>query len=100
MLPILAVGLWSAWPTREPRTFSSNIVELRAHCCAIKNYADAETDRTRNVALLSIFSLSGGYMMVKSRALAERQRQRAQGDYSVTVDRSGTSGFLFISPNP
>jgi len=28
-------------------------------------------------------------MMLKSRTLAEKQRQRAIGDYSVTVDRSG-----------
>ncbi|KAF2690467.1 hypothetical protein K458DRAFT_413251 [Lentithecium fluviatile CBS 122367] len=43
----------------------------------------------RNLALFSVFSLGGGYMMVKSRALAEKQRQRAVGDYSVSVDRSG-----------
>jgi hypothetical protein len=29
--------------------------------------------------------------MLKSRTLAEKQRIRANGDYSVTVDRSGTS---------
>jgi len=41
----------------------------------------------RNVALLSFFSLGGGYLMLKSRTLAVKQR--AAGDYSVTVDRSG-----------
>jgi hypothetical protein len=30
-------------------------------------------------------------MVLKSRTLAEKQRIRATGDYSVTVDRSGTS---------
>ncbi|KAH4046283.1 hypothetical protein HBI56_172710 [Parastagonospora nodorum] len=43
----------------------------------------------RNIGLLSIFSLGGGYFMVKSRSLAERQRVRAEGDYSVAVHRSG-----------
>ena len=43
-----------------------------------------------------MFSLGGGYLMVKSRALAERQRQRALGDYSVSVDRSGTSFTLVV----
>lgn len=28
-------------------------------------------------------------MMIKSRSLAEQQRERVAGDYSVTVDRSG-----------
>jgi hypothetical protein len=42
----------------------------------------------RNFALLSFFSLGGGYLMLKSRTLAVKQR--AAGDYSVTVDRSGT----------
>jgi hypothetical protein len=28
-------------------------------------------------------------LMIKSRSLAEQQRERAAGDYSVTVDRSG-----------
>jgi len=32
--------------------------------------------------------------MVRSRALAERQRQRALDDYSVSVDRSGSSSGL------
>jgi hypothetical protein len=34
-------------------------------------------------------SLGGGFLMIKSRSLAEQQRERAAGDYSVTVDRSG-----------
>ena len=34
-------------------------------------------------------SLGGGFLMIKSKALAEQQRERAAGDYSVTVDRSG-----------
>ncbi|KAH7394927.1 hypothetical protein DE146DRAFT_616169, partial [Phaeosphaeria sp. MPI-PUGE-AT-0046c] len=42
---------------------------------------------SRNITLLSMFSLGGGYLMTKSRTLAEKQR--AAGDYSVTVDRSG-----------
>ncbi|KAF2829489.1 hypothetical protein CC86DRAFT_368495 [Ophiobolus disseminans] len=41
----------------------------------------------RNVSLFSLVALSGGYFMVKGRTLAEKQR--AVGDYSVTVDRSG-----------
>ncbi|KAH7089233.1 hypothetical protein FB567DRAFT_328542 [Paraphoma chrysanthemicola] len=45
----------------------------------------------RNVTLFSLLSLGGGYFMIKSRTLAEKQRNRAAGDYSVTVDRSGTS---------
>ncbi|KAH7061971.1 hypothetical protein BKA63DRAFT_527175 [Paraphoma chrysanthemicola] len=43
----------------------------------------------RNVTLFSLLSLGGGYFMIKSRTLAEKQRNRAAGDYSVTVDRSG-----------
>jgi hypothetical protein len=43
----------------------------------------------RNIGLLSFLSFGGGYSVVKSRTLAEKQR--AIGDYSVTVDRSGTS---------
>jgi hypothetical protein len=34
-------------------------------------------------------SLGGGFLMMKSRALAEQQGEKAAGDYSVTVDRSG-----------
>jgi hypothetical protein len=45
----------------------------------------------RNITLFSLLSLGGGYFMIKSRTLAEKQRVRAAGDYSVTVDRSGTS---------
>jgi hypothetical protein len=45
----------------------------------------------RNVTLLSLFSFAGGYLTLKSRTLAEKQRIRANGDYSVTVDRSGMS---------
>ncbi|KAF2789558.1 hypothetical protein K505DRAFT_328144 [Melanomma pulvis-pyrius CBS 109.77] len=43
----------------------------------------------RNLTFLSILSLSGGYIMVKSRTLAAKQKERAVGDYSVSVDRSG-----------
>ncbi|KAF1830983.1 hypothetical protein BDW02DRAFT_601182 [Decorospora gaudefroyi] len=43
----------------------------------------------RNLALFSIASLGSGYFMVKSRALSDKQRTRAEGDYTVTVDRSG-----------
>ncbi|KAF2703571.1 hypothetical protein K504DRAFT_392080 [Pleomassaria siparia CBS 279.74] len=46
--------------------------------------------RPRNLTFFSIFSLGGGYMMMKSRALETRQKERAAGDYSVSVDRSGT----------
>ncbi|PSN62319.1 hypothetical protein BS50DRAFT_638855 [Corynespora cassiicola Philippines] len=42
---------------------------------------------TRNLAFFSVLSLGGGYMVIKSRALAVKQRET--GDYSVTVDRSG-----------
>jgi hypothetical protein len=34
--------------------------------------------------------------MMKSRTLAEKQRVRAIGDYSVTVDRSGTSFIVSV----
>jgi hypothetical protein len=34
--------------------------------------------------------------MMKSRTLAEKQRVRAIGDYSVTVDRSGTSSIVSV----
>ncbi|KAF1944403.1 hypothetical protein EJ02DRAFT_420475 [Clathrospora elynae] len=44
---------------------------------------------SRNFAIFSLFSLGGGYFMVKSRTLAEKKRAREAGDYSVTVDRSG-----------
>jgi hypothetical protein len=47
----------------------------------------------RNVTLLSLFSFAGGYLTLKSRTLAEKQRIRANGDYSVAVDRSGMSLF-------
>jgi hypothetical protein len=43
--------------------------------------------RPRTLAFLSLFSLGGGYLTLKSRALAVKQRET--GDYSVTVDRSG-----------
>ncbi|KAH8728619.1 hypothetical protein GQ44DRAFT_701713 [Phaeosphaeriaceae sp. PMI808] len=43
----------------------------------------------RNFTLFSILSLGGGYFIIRSRNLAGQQRVRPQGDYSVTVDRSG-----------
>ncbi|KAF2121090.1 hypothetical protein BDV96DRAFT_484403, partial [Lophiotrema nucula] len=43
----------------------------------------------RNFALLSAVSLGSGYMVLKSRTLAQKQKERAAGDYSVSVDRSG-----------
>ncbi|KAF1948887.1 hypothetical protein CC80DRAFT_223631 [Byssothecium circinans] len=43
----------------------------------------------RNLALFSLLSLGGGYGIVKTRTLAEKRRERASGDYSVSVDRSG-----------
>ncbi|KAF1919557.1 hypothetical protein BDU57DRAFT_144313 [Ampelomyces quisqualis] len=50
--------------------------------------------RPRNVSLISLFSLGGGYLMLKSRTFAEKQK--AAGDYSVPVDRSGTS--VIVAP--
>jgi hypothetical protein len=44
---------------------------------------------SRTLTLLTAMSLGGGFLMIKSRSLAEQQRERAAGDYSVTVDRSG-----------
>lgn len=35
--------------------------------------------------------------MIKSRSLAEKHRERLNGDYSVTVDRSGTCLALACS---
>lgn len=43
--------------------------------------------RPRSLSLLSIISLSGGYIMLRSRGLTVKPREN--GDYSVTVDRSG-----------
>ncbi|KAF2631160.1 hypothetical protein BU25DRAFT_407698 [Macroventuria anomochaeta] len=43
----------------------------------------------RTFTLITAMSLGGGYLMIKSKSLAEKQRERAAGDYSVTVDRSG-----------
>ncbi|XPS76957.1 hypothetical protein M3J09_008999 [Ascochyta lentis] len=43
----------------------------------------------RTFTLITAVSLGGGYLMIKSRSLAEKQRDRVAGDYSVTVDRSG-----------
>ncbi|KAH7350346.1 hypothetical protein BKA66DRAFT_431208 [Pyrenochaeta sp. MPI-SDFR-AT-0127] len=47
--------------------------------------------RPRNFTLISVLTLGSGYFIVKSRILADKQRERAAGDYSVSVDRSGTS---------
>ncbi|OCK93037.1 uncharacterized protein K441DRAFT_567913 [Cenococcum geophilum 1.58] len=47
-------------------------------------------DSRRNIAILSLMSLGGSYFIMKSRTLAEKKRERAVGDYSVSVDRSGT----------
>ncbi|KAF2467660.1 uncharacterized protein BDR25DRAFT_305427 [Lindgomyces ingoldianus] len=44
---------------------------------------------TRSLTLFSVLSLGGGYIMLKSRVLASKQKERAAGDYSVSVDRSG-----------
>jgi hypothetical protein len=44
----------------------------------------------RNMTLVSLASLGSGYFILKSKALADKQRDRAAGDYTVTVDRSGT----------
>ncbi|KAJ4990283.1 hypothetical protein SVAN01_04165 [Stagonosporopsis vannaccii] len=43
----------------------------------------------RTFTLITAMSLGGGYLLIKSRSLAEQQRERVAGDYSVTVDRSG-----------
>ncbi|OCK83596.1 hypothetical protein K432DRAFT_379373 [Lepidopterella palustris CBS 459.81] len=42
----------------------------------------------RNLALFSFLSLGGSYFFMKSRTLAQN-KERAVGDYSVSVDRSG-----------
>ncbi|KAF2728309.1 hypothetical protein EJ04DRAFT_516714 [Polyplosphaeria fusca] len=42
----------------------------------------------RNATLL-VVSLGGGIIMLKARASAAKQKERAVGDYSVSVDRSG-----------
>jgi hypothetical protein len=47
------------------------------------------TGSPRSMTLISLASLGSGYFIVKSRALADKQRDRAAGDYTVTVDRSG-----------
>ncbi|KAF2871727.1 hypothetical protein BDV95DRAFT_493928 [Massariosphaeria phaeospora] len=54
--------------------------------------------RTRNIALFSVVSLGGGYMMLKSKTLAEKQRERATGDFSVSVDRSGMNHPIISKP--
>ncbi|KAF5847480.1 hypothetical protein GGP41_000181 [Bipolaris sorokiniana] len=45
----------------------------------------------RSMAVLSIISLGGGYFTLKSRTLADKQRVRSNGDFAVSVDRSGRS---------
>ncbi|KAF2750481.1 hypothetical protein M011DRAFT_244017 [Sporormia fimetaria CBS 119925] len=42
----------------------------------------------RTLSMMSCAVLGGTYLMVKSRAVAVKRRQRAAGDYSVDVDRS------------
>ena len=54
------------------------------------------SNRPRNLTFLSIISLGSGYMMLKSRTLAVKQKERAIGDYSVSVDRSGTWMILVV----
>ncbi|KAF2268836.1 hypothetical protein CC78DRAFT_575821 [Lojkania enalia] len=51
----------------------------------------------RNFFLLSIASLGGTYMILRSRTLTEKQREK--GDYSVTVDRSVNAaiGFMYLA---
>ena len=57
---------------------------------------------SRTFTLLTAMSLGGGFLMIKSRALAEQQRERAAGDYSVAVDRSGmyTHGSVPLPTDP
>ncbi|KAF1841221.1 uncharacterized protein K460DRAFT_371232 [Cucurbitaria berberidis CBS 394.84] len=43
----------------------------------------------RNLTLFSLFTLGSGYVAFKSKTLADKRRERAIGDYSVSVDRSG-----------
>ncbi|KAF2659157.1 hypothetical protein K491DRAFT_216418 [Lophiostoma macrostomum CBS 122681] len=43
----------------------------------------------RNLAFFSVVSLGGTYAILKSRTLAAKQNEKAAGDYSVSVDRSG-----------
>lgn len=52
------------------------------------------THSQRNITLLSVLTLGSGYFIVKSKTLADKQRERAAGDYSVSVDRSGTSVLI------
>ena len=55
---------------------------------ALQEPVQADLSRPRNLACLSIFSLAGSYLVLKSRTLATKQREN--GDFSVTVDRSGS----------
>ncbi|KAF2494276.1 hypothetical protein BU16DRAFT_619420 [Lophium mytilinum] len=43
----------------------------------------------RNLAIFSVFTFGGSYILFKSRALAAKKQNKAIGDYSVSVDRSG-----------
>ncbi|KAH7130387.1 hypothetical protein B0J11DRAFT_523076 [Dendryphion nanum] len=43
----------------------------------------------RNLLFVSALSLGGTYMILKSKTLAVKQQDKQNGDYSVTVDRSG-----------
>lgn len=45
--------------------------------------------RPRTFTFFTIASLAGTYMILKSRTVATKQQEKAAGDYSVTVDRSG-----------
>ncbi|KAF1985040.1 hypothetical protein K402DRAFT_395094 [Aulographum hederae CBS 113979] len=43
----------------------------------------------RNMAFFSIFSLAGGYFVLKSRTIATKNREKRQGDLAVEPARSG-----------
>ena len=61
---------------------------LFAFLSARQKNTNITSNRARNLAIASAVSLLGGYAMIKTRSLAEKRKQRADGDYSVSVDRS------------
>lgn len=61
------------------------------HIVNIQRCTDRQSGihRSRNISLFSLATLGGGYFMMKARSGSLAEQKRANGDYSVTVDRSG-----------
>ncbi|KAF2271349.1 uncharacterized protein EI97DRAFT_437938 [Westerdykella ornata] len=44
---------------------------------------------SRNLAIAAFASLGGSYLLLRSRLVPAKQKERPAGDFSVSVDRSG-----------